>query len=228
MSNDKLPAVRRSREPSVRPIVLETLPDYLAFAELVARSGWAPKGMDVPAIVVALEFGAELGLGPLTALQNIAVVNGRPCVWGDAALALCKRHPAWDEAAFREDLILDENGQLVGAQCTVRRIPADSITRTFTVEDAKRARLWGREGCWSQYPARMLQMRARSWALRDAFPDVLKGIGIREEWEGVDETSSQPPADTSPAEDDTCRVQRLVERIRGNDKPAAQETEQLF
>ena len=42
--------------------------------------------------------------------------------------------------------------------------------------DAKRAGLWTKAGPWQTYPRRMLQMRARSFALRDAFPDVLKGL----------------------------------------------------
>ena len=54
-------------------------------------------------------------------------------------------------------------------------------TRTFSQEDAKRANLWGKAGPWTAYPKRMLQMRARSFALRDSFPDALKGVGISEE-----------------------------------------------
>tara|TARA_R110002020_G_scaffold37892_1_gene114463 strand:- start:30 stop:494 length:465 start_codon:yes stop_codon:yes gene_type:complete len=46
---------------------------------------------------------------------------------------------------------------------------------------AKKAKLWGKPGPWTQYPARMLQVRARAMALRDQFADVLSGIHIGEE-----------------------------------------------
>ncbi len=48
-------------------------------------------------------------------------------------------------------------------------------------EDAKKAGLWGKAGPWSQYPKRMLQMRARSFALRDKFADALSGLIMAEE-----------------------------------------------
>ena len=56
------------------------------------------------------------------------------------------------------------------------------------LDDAKRAGLLGKKGPWTEYPQRMLQMRARSWALRDGFADVLKGLSVREEAQDIPET----------------------------------------
>lgn len=53
--------------------------------------------------------------------------------------------------------------------------------RTFTKDDAIKSKLWGKAGPWQQYPDRMLQMRARGFAIRDAFPDAIKGIITYEE-----------------------------------------------
>ena len=39
----------------------------------------------------------------------------------------------------------------------------------------------GKQGPWTQYPKRMRQMRARAFALRDVFADILKGMPIAEE-----------------------------------------------
>jgi hypothetical protein len=55
------------------------------------------------------------------------------------------------------------------------------VVRTFSQDDAKTAGLWGKQGPWSQYPKRMLQLRARGFALRDAFPDALRGIHSADE-----------------------------------------------
>jgi len=68
-----------------------------------------------------------------------------------------------------------------GAVSTVKRKGMEPVSVTFTVGDAIRAGLWKKAGPWTQYPKRMLQMRARSFALRDAFPDVLRGLVATEE-----------------------------------------------
>ncbi len=63
----------------------------------------------------------------------------------------------------------------------------------LTHKDAKRAGLWGKGGPWTAYPKRMLQMRARGFALRDAFPDVLKGmISVEEAQDYPDEAKPVP------------------------------------
>lgn len=161
-----------------RGMMLANLDEAFRFARAVAQSGLAPKGMNEQAILVAIEMGAELGLPPMASLQNVAVINGRPSVWGDAIPAVCMASGLFDFEAFEETLEYDdESGFAVAATCTVRRLPKGrTVTRRFTVDDAKRAKLLGKSGPWSEYQPRMLQMRARSWALRDAFPDVLRGL----------------------------------------------------
>ena len=59
-------------------VKLASLEDAFRFANAVAISGFAPRGMEKPeAILVAIQLGAELGLTPMSSLQNIAVINGR-------------------------------------------------------------------------------------------------------------------------------------------------------
>jgi hypothetical protein len=66
------------------------------------------------------------------------------------------------------------------ATCVVKRND-ETITQSFSRKDAEQAGLWSKPGPWITYPKRMLQMRARSWAIRDAFPDALHGIYVAEE-----------------------------------------------
>jgi hypothetical protein len=68
----------------------------------------------------------------------------------------------------------------------------------FSVADAKRAGLWGKSGPWTQYPRRMLQLRARGFALRDAFPDVLKGLVTAEEAQDYPATEAAKEAAKPP------------------------------
>ena len=127
--------------------------------------------------LATIQMGAEVGLAPMAAMQNIAVINGRPTTWVDAMLRLVKRSEVYEN--IREEF----QEETMTAICTVKRRGESAITRAFSQVDAVKAGLWKKEGPWQQYPRRMLQLRARSWALRDAFPDVLKGIYSREEIE---------------------------------------------
>lgn len=146
-------------------------------AEMIVRSGFAPKGYDKPeSVIVAIQMGADLGLKPMQALQNISVINGRPSIWGDGAIALAM--PALER--FKE--WIDYEGDEMVASCLLKRKGwPDETVRTFSVKDAKAANLWGKAGPWQTYPKRMLQMRARSWALRDSCADLLLGLAISEE-----------------------------------------------
>lgn len=164
-----------------RGLQLNTLEEMWRFAQAVAKSGLAPKGIEhAEAILVALQMGAEVGLTPMASLQNIAVINGRPAIWGDAMIGVCRASGVFDEGAFEE--FTEGTGDTLKAVCVVRRLPnGKPVRREFTMAQAKKAGLWGKSGPWSSYPERMMQMRARSWALRDCFSDFLRGLRIVEE-----------------------------------------------
>lgn len=62
------------------------------------------------------------------------------------------------------------------------------------------AGLANKGGPWKMFPKRMLQMRARGYAIRDAFPDILNGIITREEAEDYVTASPvpEPPQTFTP------------------------------
>jgi hypothetical protein len=161
-------------------LALQSVADAMKFGEMVANSDFAPKDFrGKPAsCMLAIQCGAEIGLAPLQSLQSIAVVNGRPAVYGDTALAVVKASPVCEYVTET----IEGDGEQMAAVCTAKRrgYPQPTVVR-FAVADAKKAGLWGKGGPWTQYPKRMLQMRARGFALRDAFPDVLKGLVTAEE-----------------------------------------------
>lgn len=157
---------------------ITSIQQAMDFAKLIADSDLAPKDYKGKPgnVIIAIQMGAEVGLKPLQAIQNIAVINGRPCIWGDAMIALVQNHPLCEY--IHEELKNDI------AYCIVkRRGDAEEHIAKFSREDAKKAGLLTKGGVWQQYPDRMLQMRARGFALRDKFADILKGIAIREEVE---------------------------------------------
>ena len=151
------------------------LDEAMRFADMLAGSSIVPKDyIGKPGnCLVAIQWGMELGLQPMQAMQSIAVINGRPSLWGDAMLALVKAHPAFEW--IKEEC----DGNV--ATCTIKRRGEPEVVQSFSLEEAKRAGLTGKQGPWTQYPKRMLQMRARGFALRDAFPDALRGVVSAEE-----------------------------------------------
>lgn len=161
------------------------------FATVLAGSDMVPSSYKGKPgnIMIAMAWGSEVGLGPLQAIQGIAVINGKPSLWGDAALALVRSHPAC--AGIREG-IEGEGDNRVGF-CEVTRKGEQPQRRTFSVADAKKAGLWGKSGPWQNYPDRMLQMRARGFAIRDVFPDALRGVITVEEAQDIP-AEPMPPA----------------------------------
>jgi len=155
------------------------LGEAMELAKMIAESSIVPKDFKSKPgdVLVAIQMGAEVGLQPLQSIQSIAVINGRPTIWGDAALALVMKHPDFENIIESISEDLQKNHR---ASCTILRKGHEPYTTEFTVEDAKKAGLWSKD-IWQKYPKRMLQMRARGFALRDKFPDALKGLSIREE-----------------------------------------------
>jgi hypothetical protein len=146
----------------------------------VAASEFAPKDFKnkPESCLLAIQHGSEVGLSPMQSLQSIAVINGRPTIWGDAALALVQSCPVCEYV--RE--YMEGEGDSLTAVCEAKRqgYPSPSVSR-FSVADAKKAGLWGKSGPWTQYASRMLQLRARGFALRNAFADALRGLVTAEE-----------------------------------------------
>lgn len=161
-------------------LALATMGEAMQFAKMVSQSDFAPKDFKgkPESCLLAIQHGSEVGLSPMQSLQSIAVINGRPTIWGDAALALVQSSPACEYV--RE--YIDGEGDKAVAVCEVKRRGYPAATEAhFSMADAKRAGLAGKSGPWTQYPTRMLALRARGFALRNAFADALRGLVTAEE-----------------------------------------------
>lgn len=201
MSND---AVKRGGL-VMRP---QNITEAMNMATMLARSEMVPKFYrNRPEdVLVAMMLGSELGLNPIQALQNIAVINGRPCVWGDALPALAQNHPAWGgmEESFDDETMT--------ATCTVWRKGGPRHSQSFSRADAEKAGLWGKSGNngqptpWITYPKRMLQLRARGFALRNQFADALAGLITREEADDM-------PPEINITPDPVCTEEQVADIV---------------
>lgn len=187
----EMESAKRSSGLVMRP---QNITEAMNMATMLARSEMVPKPYrNRPEdVLVAMMLGSELGLNPIQALQNIAVINGRPCVWGDALPALAQNHPAWGgmEESFDDATMT--------ATCTVWRKDGPRHSQSFGKADAEKAGLWGKQGPWQSYPKRMLALRARGFALRNQFADALAGLITREE--AADIPDERTERDITPRE----------------------------
>ncbi len=152
-------------------------------ATLAFESGLAPKGAkNVPQAIMGILAGLEVGLTFVQACRQVMVVNGSPSLWGDAPLGLVMKSGKLEDI----QTTWSGDGDKLAVSVTCKRTGvASTVTGEFSVEAAKRAGLWEKSGPWKQYPRRMLELRARAFALRNLFPDVLLGCAIAEDIQDV-------------------------------------------
>lgn len=193
---------------------LPTFDSVERMARKLVEADWVPlsykrKGKDTyfskeeiqAKVEVAIMHGADVGLSPIQAVQGIAIINGVPAIWGDALIGVCLASGLVEDFEER----MDRNGDGLKAVCRVRRkgIPTEYV-RSFSIKQAQAAGLTNKPGPWKEYTARMLQMRARSLALRDAFADRLKGLHSAEEAQDGALTAQETQEIIRPAIDMTA------------------------
>lgn len=179
MSNALVLNQQQSSGLQILGMKISTLTEAMQLAEYFAKSDLVPKDYrGKPGnIVVAWQKGYEVGLLPQQSLETIAVINGRACIWGDGLIALVKNSP---KEEWTREWIESKGDEMIAFCETKRKNQANTIKRSFSVTQAKKAGLWG-NNTWNKYPERMLQMRARGFCLRDAYPDVFNGLQLAEE-----------------------------------------------
>ncbi len=165
------------------------------------------------AAAIAIMSGAELGLKPLMALRSIAVINGRPALYGDGIMAVVRQSGIAKDIKRGTKLV---DGKHVGFCTATRKDTGETLTVEFTQDEATRAGLWDdrpevdnmvwgeqrgqkvkqgtkkNDSPWYRYGPRMLMWRATHWCLRDLFADVL--AGVMDETEATEVIANSEPA----------------------------------
>jgi len=143
-------------------------------AEKLVPTGFLPESIKTPAQAAAVMLkGRELGIPPMYALSNIAVIKGKPTCGAELMLALIYRDHGDNAIQFPETS---------SERCTIayrRRGWDKAQTYSFTMQDAQRASLT--TNTWRQYPAAMLRARCISAVARMAFADSIGGMYTPEE-----------------------------------------------
>lgn len=193
------------------------------YAQYIVTSGLAPRCFDTAEkVLIATQMGAELGLKPMQALQAIAVIQNRPALWGKGlpgvvlSKGVMEKFDEWYEG----------EGDNMTAICKVKRrgIENERICR-FSVADAKKAGLWGKN-TWATYPRDMMMYKARARAFT-LFADVLCGLPVYEDLQGHE---AAPRLPESPAQkiDDPLLKQVAGTIVAEVEREPGDESEDLF
>lgn len=194
-------ATGKKNETALVPAELSPkLRESMALAVELSKSGIVPMAYagKPQAIFAAIQYGKEFGLPPMTSLQNIAVINGKPTFGTDMLVALAMRNPEWGGYEIKE--LTEQKASVV----VYRKSPIDpnkilSYPCTFTMKEAEEAGLVRPNSPWTKWRKRMLKHRAVAFAIRDAFPDLGAGKYTNEEMDP--DFGAMEEAQTVAAED---------------------------
>lgn len=203
-------AIRQHSTPAFVDNAMQSIENMMKYASTLLASGLCPShfyekkdnnGIPVissgkpEAVVMVLQHGFEVGLSPMQALQQVIPVNGLVSIKGDGAKSLI----FGSGVLFPNSWVEKESGSIKEENYTFsitakRKDNGMQLTRTFSVNDAKRAGLWitkdkieGKDGwkwkksAWYKYPDRMVRYRCLGFIARDLFSDVLAGMYTSEE-----------------------------------------------
>ena len=148
----------------------------LCESNLVPISYQGQKGL--PNCLVALEMSKRMNLSPLTVMQNLNIIHGRP-TWSaqfiSSQIMGCGRFENFD-------YLVKGEGETLEVQCIAKRI-ADQKLIKGTAVSMKMARLegWTKNSKYTSMPELMLRNRAATFFGRQYIPDLLLGVQTSEE-----------------------------------------------
>lgn len=172
MSKTNLPAIQNSIQ---KGVTISTIDELKRIASMCIQSGFFSDTKDVAQAAVKIQRGLELGLQPMQSMESIHLIPGR----GGAKVELS----AQLMAALAKRAGYKLKFKSTDTECVVSWRDPDGEElgdSDFTVDDAKRAGLWGR-GNWTKYPKDMLRARAVSRGARMFAPEVFLGVYVQGE-----------------------------------------------
>lgn len=180
--------------------------DILTLGRVLSQSGYFTDARDEAKAVTKILLGRELGVGPVSALMNIDIVENKPSLKPALMAALIQRSGRF---AYRVRESTDQACRIEffeGAQ------PLGIAS--FTLEEAAKADLT-RKTNWQRYPSDMLFARAMSRGARRFCPGIFLGVVYApEEVENLETVEVDPnTGEVLPPEPET--EQEALKRTTG-------------
>ena len=181
-------------------IVPQTYDELQRMANVFVKSGTfksTSKNADAEQVMaeccIVIQRGLDVGLSPSQSVEGIAIINGKTLIYGDTLTALL-----WAGGCKVEKWCTGDGDNRAG-HARITRPDGAVIEKTYSVDQAKSARLWdtretvqrwgknnskyeaNNDAPWHRFPERMLEWRAFGFAVKDGASDFSKGLAIVEE-----------------------------------------------
>lgn len=194
--------------------VPQTFNEQMRFAEVVSQAkGMLPRAYEGnPAnVLVAIQYGASLGIEPMAALQNIDVIQGTPTLSAKAVAAMVRAngHKLW----------MSEDEQNMSATCTIVRNDDKEHPVTVTRDKAwaQRMGLLTKDN-YKKQPTTMLMWRAVTACANRACPELFLGLGGAYTADELHDMDDMTPVEATVVEDDGAWPESKVELVNRIDR----------
>jgi len=163
-------------------------------ARIFAASGMFPDARTEAQAYVKIMAGREMGLPAMFSMTKIYVVEGKVMAGAEVLASKIKSSGKYDYKVIKHDnekcvinFYLVENG---------KRVEPPEYISTFTMDDARDAKLVKPNSGWEKWKRAMLYSKALSQGARIVCPDVINGIYTPEEF-GIEADEDGKPRDMS-------------------------------
>lgn len=194
--------------------VPQTFNEQMRFAEVISQAkGMLPRAYEGnPAnVLVAIQYGASLGIEPMAALQNIDVIQGTPTLSAKAVAAMVRAngHKLW----------VSEDEQNMSATCTIVRNDDKEHPVTVTRDKAwaQRMGLLTKDN-YKKQPTTMLMWRAVTACANRACPELFLGLGGAYTADELHDMDDMAPVEATVVEDDDAWSQSKLDLIARIDR----------
>lgn len=185
--------------------------------DALVSGGFLPKGCSANEGFARIVAGAQMGMKPIQALNGIAMINGHPTLHSDSIPCVVMASGLVNGMHYK----FTGEGDALACTFYIRRKGIEEYQEwTYSLMDAKNAGLLNNP-VWKNHTKKMLFNRARTWCMRNTFPDVIGNIYTKDEVEDVDFEDLV----TKPTEDDTPPEERYktIELDKPENEPQKEE-----
>ena len=163
---------------------------YMADNQLLPEAYWGndrnprTKAQVIGCAMAAIFQGRLHRMDPFAAVRWHVPIRNSLALWGDAVPGVVRSKLRDLGEKIKETQEWKGEGDTRECTVTIVHMDADGdkteMSRTFSMALAKKGSLTGK-GPWQSSPDRMLMHRARTFAYRDLFPDIMMGLAVAEE-----------------------------------------------
>lgn len=182
--------------------------------DALVGGGFLPKGCSKEEAFARVVAGASMGMKPIQSINGIAMINGHPTLHSDSIPCVVMA------SGLVTGMKYEFKGEGDNLSCTfyIRRKGVEEYQEwTYSMEDARKAGVLSNP-VWKNHTRKMLFNRARTWCMRNTFPDVIGNIYTPDEIEEAnfeeikvedvpvrDDSNAKEEYETLPLEEPTTK-----------------------